>query len=989
MHRLLQKPVGIAVRRILPAFLVFLLLFTSAFQGFAQEILLHEEVDGFPVTRGVTYEGRTVFTSLGWQKIHILKVDLASQNVDIDAIMNRNGLSERQILSRMVAENGAVAGVNGDFFVMANPSSPIGVQVTDGELVSSPSGRKDMAAFALTYEKIPQLLRLEFTGRLEAPDGTSFEIGGVNKLGNGYGRIMVYTPEFGKTTPALPAATPDITFAVVRNGELVNIFDGRSTEIPQDSLILAAGGEGSAFLKNKFAIGDRVKIDLHITPDISNLKMALGGGAVLVENGAIPPTFSHNIAGQHPRTAIGFTKDARTLILAVVDGRQAGSRGMTQEEMARLMLNLGAYNALNLDGGGSSTMVVRAPGEKAPAVINSVSEKTERPVVNGLGIFAKLPSSGKVHGFRIVASSFNIPKKGHRVFDIKAFDENYNPIDVDPNLIRWSVSGGLGTFSGNVLYAEKSGTGTVTASLGDLKASVDVRVLGDAAEIAVEPARVQLSPGGKKSFAVYAVDAMGYRAPVDPVDITWEVMGNPGHFENGEFVASTGPGAGAVIARFMNLKAGALVKVGESGEFDESLLPPVTFRIDGANAPFQSGGVTFGVFGDLLMGANYNPAYQKTFNIASSVFDRFKTGLNVIAGRTYAGGSTPQNGSVAATLKNYRMAGSGYSTHAEAGTFFIFLDASMGSLRLTDPGQWLKLKEDVKSAASKYKNLLVVLDRAPEAFQDPLEGDLLKKILSNHRDAYRNVWVISGGAEKFSTRMQDGIRYVNVPGVNAGEPAAVLVNVQGDRINYRVVPLLEKIITETPAVKKGLPAALKVYGISPTGRKIPLGYSYSVEYAVSPAESVKFDAKTLIINAQKTGEIYLTVKTEGLTEKIRLQVVDLTVKVNGAEMAFPDQQPYINSEHRTMVPVRFISESLGARVNWDEKNKMVIIEGNGHKISLKVGDKKATVNGRTVPFDTKAELKNSRTMVPLRFVSEVLGAKVLWDPATRTVEISR
>ncbi|ADL08610.1 phosphodiester glycosidase family protein [Thermosediminibacter oceani] len=980
---------GIIAKRILPAFLAFFLLFSSAFQGLAQEVLLHEEVDGFPVTRGVTYEGRTVFTSLGWQKIHILKVDLTSENVDIDAIMNTKGLSERQILSRMVAENGAVAGVNGDFFIMANPSSPIGVQVTDGELISSPSNRKDMAAFALTFEKIPQLLRLEFTGKVEAPDGTSFEIGGVNKVGTGQGRIMVYTPDFGKTTPALPAGTPDMTFAVIENGEVVNIFDGRSAEIPHDSLILAAIGAGSEFLKNKFAIGDVVKIDLKITPDISNLKMALGGGAVLVENGAIPPTFSHNIAGQNPRTAIGFTKDGKTLILAVVDGRQAESRGMTQEELARLMLNLGAYNAINLDGGGSSTMVVRAPGEKAPAVINSVSEKTERPVVNGLGIFAKLPSSGKVHGFKIVASSFNIPKKGHRVFDIKAFDENYNPVDVDPSLIRWSVSGGLGTFSGNVLYAEKSGTGTVTASLGDLKASVNIRVLQDTAAIAVEPARIQLSPGGKKSFAVYAVDRMGYRAPIEPVDITWEVTGNPGYFENGVFIASTSPGVGAVIARFMNLKAGALVKVGDSGEFDESLLPPVPLPVDEANTPFQSDSVTFGVFGDLLMGTNYSQAYQKTFNMASSVFGRFKTGFNVIAGRAYVGGLAPQNGSAAAVLKNYRMAGSGYSTHAVAGTFFIFLDASKGSLRLTNPGQWLKLKEDVKSAASKYKNIIVVLDRTPEAFKDPLEGDLLKKVLSDHRDAYRNMWVISGGAEKFSTRMEDGIRYVNVPGVNAREPAAVLVNIQGDRINYRVVPLLEKIITETPALKMGQPTVLKIYGISPAGHKIQLGYPYSVEYAVSPAGSASFDAKTLTINAKKSGEIYLTVKTEGLTEKIRLQVVDLTVKVNGVEVDFPDQQPYINSEQRTMVPVRFISESLGARVHWDSKNNMVIIEGNGKNISLKIGEKKAILNGKTVPFDTKAELKNSRTMVPLRFVSEVLGAKVVWNPAAKTVEISR
>ncbi|MCG0276360.1 MAG: phosphodiester glycosidase family protein [Thermosediminibacteraceae bacterium] len=956
---------------------IFLLFFTYALQGFAQEMILHEEAEGFPVAQGVTYEGRTLFTSSGWLKIHILKLDLSSENVDIDAIMNKNGVSKRQPLSKMVVENGAIAGINGDFFPPATFSSPVGIQITNGKLISSPDIIEGgMAAFALTYEKIPQLLRFQFTGKIQAPDGTSYHISGINKASDCYNIIMIYTPDYGKSTPVLQPSAPEITYAVVKNDKIVNIFDGRSAEIPEDSIVLAGGNKASLFLK-KFTIGDEVKIDFEITPDISNLKMALGGGAILVENGVIPSTFSHDIPGRHPRTAIGFTKDGKTLILVVVDGRQAQSRGMTQEELARLMLSLGAYNALNLDGGGSSTMVVRAPGEKAPTVINSVSDKTERSIVNGLGIFSRLSSSGKVYGFKIVASSFNIPKNGRRVFEIKAYDENYNPVDVDPNLVQWSISGGLGTFKGNVLYAEKSGVGTVTASLGNLKASANVRILGDAVEIIVEPGKIQLSPGGKQSFSVYAVDALGYKAPLEPEDITWEIKGSAGSFESGVFTAPQSPGAAAVIANFLNLKAGALIKVGESGYFDESLLPTNSFRTDSANVPFKNGGVTFGVIGDLLMGANYGPAYQKTFDLASSVFEHFKTAFNVIAGRS------------SLIQKNYLKAGAGYFTHGAGDTFFIFLDASKGSLRLTNPNQWVKLKEDMKSAASKYKNLVIVLDRAPEAFQDPLEGDLLKKILSHHRDYYQNVLVLGGGAEKFSSQMVEGIKYIHVPGVNAKEPAALVFNIQGDSINYRVLPLIEKVISNTPAVKKGMPTKLKLWGISPTGYKIPLEYPYSVSYTLSPAGIASFDAKNLSIDAKKAGEMDIIVKTEVFTGKVKLQVVDITIKVNGKEVNFPDQQPYINSENRTMVPVRFVAEDLGAKVYWDDKNKQVTIEKDNDKITLKIGEKKAIVNGKTEILDTRTELKNSRTMVPLRFICEALGAKVLWDPTTRTVEINK
>ncbi|WP_422446172.1 copper amine oxidase N-terminal domain-containing protein [Thermoanaerobacterium sp. DL9XJH110] len=114
----------------------------------------------------------------------------------------------------------------------------------------------------------------------------------------------------------------------------------------------------------------------------------------------------------------------------------------------------------------------------------------------------------------------------------------------------------------------------------------------------------------------------------------------------------------------------------------------------------------------------------------------------------------------------------------------------------------------------------------------------------------------------------------------------------------------------------------------------------------------------------------------------------MTVRLNGKEMTFPDQQPYINKNMRTMVPVRFISEGLGAKVGWDEKSKTVTIEAKDRVIKLRMGENKATVNGKTLTFDTKAEFKNGRTMVPLRFVSEAMGAKVFWDEAAKTVEIN-
>jgi len=113
----------------------------------------------------------------------------------------------------------------------------------------------------------------------------------------------------------------------------------------------------------------------------------------------------------------------------------------------------------------------------------------------------------------------------------------------------------------------------------------------------------------------------------------------------------------------------------------------------------------------------------------------------------------------------------------------------------------------------------------------------------------------------------------------------------------------------------------------------------------------------------------------------------VVVLVNSVPVDFPDQQPYIDANNRTMVPVRFVAEALGATVNASPEGIVSIKRGNTH-IALKIGESKATVNGAVKTFDTKSVLtKKFRTMVPLRFISETLGAKVGWDQQTYTVTI--
>lgn len=116
---------------------------------------------------------------------------------------------------------------------------------------------------------------------------------------------------------------------------------------------------------------------------------------------------------------------------------------------------------------------------------------------------------------------------------------------------------------------------------------------------------------------------------------------------------------------------------------------------------------------------------------------------------------------------------------------------------------------------------------------------------------------------------------------------------------------------------------------------------------------------------------------------------DTMIKVilDGTEISFPDQQPMIENS-RTLVPVRFVSEALGASVNWIQEEKKVIIRKEQTVIELTVGQRKVRAGAKTIELDVAAKNYNSRVMVPLRFISESFGCKVDWDQKGYTVTIN-
>ena len=114
----------------------------------------------------------------------------------------------------------------------------------------------------------------------------------------------------------------------------------------------------------------------------------------------------------------------------------------------------------------------------------------------------------------------------------------------------------------------------------------------------------------------------------------------------------------------------------------------------------------------------------------------------------------------------------------------------------------------------------------------------------------------------------------------------------------------------------------------------------------------------------------------------------VSVTVDNQNVNFPDGRPYLDTNGRVLVPVRFVSEALGAKVDWDANSQVAVIEKEPDKVAVKIGEKTVKKNDKVITMDTTAVISSGRTMVPVRFVSEALGAKVAWDKVTYTVVIT-
>lgn len=527
---------------------------------------LYEEKKEEYISSGVKHEQLLRFTDKGWLSVNVMRINLQDNFTSLEVLFNQTGLKNKAKLSELANQNPQVIGaVNGDFF-NTKGAATLGPIVKDGALVSTPYYiPNQMGVFNQTKDGTPFInyWAPENVGITNQRSLAFLKIGSVNKESDYGDTAILFTPTFGEKTPALSPNLSSAVEMVIENNmvkEIVNAKEG--TYIPRSGSVVFATGSFADLIWSNFAVGDGIELSASTTPDYQSLALAMGGGAVVLQDGIVPATFSHNITGNHPRTAIGISRDNKEVLFVTIDGRTSSYTGVTQKELGEIMAYLGAQQAINLDGGGSTEMILRPLGEENKKIVNTLSDGSERRLMNGIGVVSTAPQAD-LAGIKIQAQDTNVFVNGSRQLDIKAYDENYNPLPVDYSRIKWHITGANGTFSGNTFTATAPGKAAIVAEYDGKYATLEMNVLDQPVSLRLSPNKLFIDKNGERAITVTAVDSDGYSATLRPQDITFEVPQNLGYIdERGFFKAASQGGSGVIKGTFKGLEAYIQVAVG-------------------------------------------------------------------------------------------------------------------------------------------------------------------------------------------------------------------------------------------------------------------------------------------------------------------------------------------------------------------------------------------------------------------------------------------
>jgi hypothetical protein len=333
----------------------------------------------------------------------VVEVDLGDPAVRTD-LLTPGTVADRAPLEAMANRSGTVAAINGDFFDIERTNAPAGPAVQGGRPLKAAvppergmgpvvPGAKIDHVFTVGVDRIGRIDQLRLEAAAHGPS-SSIPLVALNQYAVPVDGVGIFTSDWGDVDRSqtlcgsivdrnAPCAVEQAE-VVLRNGAVVQVARPIGGPVPPGDLILTGRDLGAAALSS-LRIGDRVDVEYALVPASGAAPQFAVGGSPILFDGV--PVAGLDDSKREPRSAVGVSADGRRMWMLTVDGRQSDSVGVTLRELASLLREMGVDDALNLDGGGSSTLVHREPDESEVTIVNDPAGSAPRMVPNGIGVF--------------------------------------------------------------------------------------------------------------------------------------------------------------------------------------------------------------------------------------------------------------------------------------------------------------------------------------------------------------------------------------------------------------------------------------------------------------------------------------------------------------------------------------------------------------------------------------------------------------------------
>ena len=297
-------------------------------------------------------------------KINVIEVNpRLNPNLQLTPAIASNTLNNKSTITTIAKKNNSIVAINGTFF---KPSTgvPLGTLMINKKMYTGPIyNRVAMGIFDNGYD----MARIQLNASLKS-NAKYLKVDNINQPRTLSTYTIVYTPEWGKMAPACP-----------KYGQQIAIKDNKIFAVSTSPLAIPEGGfvvVGPAKNLKQFLDEKNIIFETLTTPEWNNVNHIISGGPYLVKNSKVYVDMAEqklgSIGGRNPRTAVGYTAD-NNLIIVTVDGRESSSVGMTLNELANFMKSIGCYNAMNLDGGGSTVLYVNGHVVNHPKVNGGIA----------------------------------------------------------------------------------------------------------------------------------------------------------------------------------------------------------------------------------------------------------------------------------------------------------------------------------------------------------------------------------------------------------------------------------------------------------------------------------------------------------------------------------------------------------------------------------------------------------------------------------------